>query len=254
MDKNSIVILGADYFRALSVKHAPREVEGRSFCSLTYRYSGKVTINAAGKELVSESDSVTFVPKGLSYLTEVIEDTEFIGIHFDASCESLPRSPIAIKGAGGAMRAMFESLLNGRGGVCAELSRTAMLYTLFAELVSRTENPAGFVPEKIVRARKMIEEGYSDPYFSIGELCRTLGVGTAYVRREFSASFGQSPINYLKELRIRCSKELLLSKAVSVAEVARLSGYTGVSYFIQDFKRAVGESPGEYRKRICFAP
>lgn len=254
MNNRGTYIKKAEYFKVLSAKHAPRRVEGRSFCSLTYRYSGKVSISVADSELISERDSITFVPQYLSYTTEVIEDTGFIGIHFEIDSDSIPTVPTVICGVGGTVRAMFESLIKTRSGAAAELSRTSMLYGLLAELLSRTENASAGVPEKIVRAREIIEASFCNPYFSISGLCGELKVGTAYVRREFASAYGQSPINYLKELRIRKAKELLLSRKISVSEVARLSGYSGLSYFIQDFRKTVGESPGEFRRRICSAP
>ena len=254
MDKNRVVIKKAEYFKALSLKHPQRAVEGRDFCSLTYRYSGTVTVKGAEKELISEKDSVTFVPKNLTYLTEVIEDTGFIGIHFDIESASLPKEPCVIHNVGGAVRTMFESLIKPRDGLAAELSKIAMLYGLFAELLMRADSSTDTVPEKIKRAKETLDKEYCNSRFSIGELCRSLGVTTAYVRREFAVCYGQSPISYLKEIRIRNAKELLLSSKMPVSEVAEHCGYSSFSYFIQDFRRATGEAPGEYRKRICFEP
>lgn len=254
MNSRGTYINNIEYFKVLSVKHTPRRVEGRSFCSLTYRYSGKVTVSVADSELVSERDSVTFVPKSLPYVTEVVEDSSFIGIHFDVPDEALPSEPIVIHDVGGAIRALFESLLKRHDGLAAELMRTANLYQLLVQLLLRTESASESVPKRIEAAKEIIELRFHDPYFSISELCGELGVGTAYVRREFASAYGRSPINYLKELRIRNAKELLLSMKISISEVARLSGYSGLSYFIQDFRKTVGESPGEFRKRICSAP
>lgn len=254
MYENCFVVKSAEYFKALSVKHPTREVNGRSFCSLTYRYSGKVLINAKGAELISEKDSVTFVPKSLPYFTEVAQDTCFIGIHFDVESKNLPTVPFVIHGVGSTIRTMFESLIKPRDGLAAELSKAATLYGLFAELLMRTDGLAETVPEKIKRAKETLDKEYGDPCFSIGELCRRLGVTTAYVRREFALGYGQSPISYLKEIKIRNAKELLLSSKMPVSVVAKLCGYSSFSYFIQDFRRATGEAPGEYRKRICFEP
>ena len=57
-------------------------VTGRSFYSLSYRIRGKVRIRGGGKDLISGPGSLTFVPAGCSYYTEVLEEDEKLLLHF----------------------------------------------------------------------------------------------------------------------------------------------------------------------------
>ena len=113
-------------------------------------------------------------------------------------------------------------------------------------------NPAGSVKDRIAKA--MIEDAYSDPFFSIEGLAEELKISTTYLRREFCRATGLSPIAYLKDARIRRASQLLLSQDITVGEIAARCGYSSISYFIQDFRKKTGESPSQYRSRLRAAP
>ncbi|MGN7284664.1 helix-turn-helix domain-containing protein [Shouchella rhizosphaerae] len=66
--------------------------------------------------------------------------------------------------------------------------------------------------------------------------------------RSFKQLTGQTPIEYLNELRISCAKRLLSEKR-SVREVASQIGITDEFYFSRLFKKKVGLAPTIYTKR-----
>jgi AraC-like DNA-binding protein len=130
-----------------------------------------------------------------------------------------------------------------------------LVYELFDELCKmKLAIGKSKTPEKIVRAKEMIENGYSDPLFSIEGVADALNISTTYLRREFYIAMGMSPIAYLKATRIRHAAQLLLSHDLTVKEVASKCGYSSISYFIQDFHKNMGESPSRYRARLLTAP
>ena len=51
-------------------------------------------------------------------------------------------------------------------------------------------------------------------------------------------------------MRINHSKELLLQNKLKVYEIAEQVGYKNVDYFHKKFKKYVGESPAEFRKKL----
>ena len=71
-----------------------------------------------------------------------------------------------------------------------------------------------------------------------------------YLAHAFTKYYGLSPMSYLIEKRIQCSKELLESTDHSIAEIAQLSGFSSQSYFSQSFRKACGVSAGAYRKEM----
>ncbi len=69
-------------------------------------------------------------------------------------------------------------------------------------------------------------------------LCNTL----------FHQYVGESPINYLMHLRCRKVAELLRSGKIPMTEIASRTGFGGVSYMSESFRKFFEKSPREYRK------
>ncbi|MDR1420094.1 MAG: helix-turn-helix domain-containing protein, partial [Treponema sp.] len=59
-----------------------------------------------------------------------------------------------------------------------------------------------------------------------------------------------SIFDYLLHFRIRQSLSLLADKTSSITDVALASGFSTVSYYGEIFKRLLGMSPGEYRRKF----
>ena len=55
-------------------------------------------------------------------------------------------------------------------------------------------------------------------------------------------------MDYLTELRVNKSKELLCRDDLSVQDVAELVGYRNLKYFSRLFKKITGVSPSDYKK------
>lgn len=70
-------------------------------------------------------------------------------------------------------------------------------------------------------------------------LCNTL----------FHQYVGESPINYLMHLRARKVAELLRAGKMSMSDIAQLTGFGGVSYMSETFRKFFEKSPREYRNQ-----
>ena len=66
--------------------------------------------------------------------------------------------------------------------------------------------------------------------------------------KEFGEQFHITLSKYVTYLRLEHAKQLLQNSDIPVTEVAMLSGYQNVSYFIRSFKKTYGVSPLKYRK------
>ena len=69
-----------------------------------------------------------------------------------------------------------------------------------------------------------------------------------HLQRSFQHYFGQSPGEYLTQLRLTRAKELLRGTPDSVSAIASALGFMDVSYFVKLFKRFEGVTPLAYRK------
>lgn len=75
------------------------------------------------------------------------------------------------------------------------------------------------------------------------------GYNSAYLGKIFNKTVGESFNSYVDHIRIEHSKQLLLQKKFKVYEIAERVGYRNVDYFHKKFRKYVGESPAEFRKK-----
>ncbi|MGM9616905.1 response regulator transcription factor [Butyricicoccus sp.] len=75
------------------------------------------------------------------------------------------------------------------------------------------------------------------------------GYNSSYLGKLFNQKMGQNFNTYLDHVRINEAMHLLDTTQMKVYEIAVRVGYKNVDYFHQKFKKHVGVSPAEYRKR-----
>ena len=75
------------------------------------------------------------------------------------------------------------------------------------------------------------------------------GYNSAYLGKIFTKTVGESFNSYMDHKRIEYSKKLLLDNKLKVYEIAEQAGFKNVDYFHKKFKKYVGQSPIEYRRR-----
>lgn len=68
--------------------------------------------------------------------------------------------------------------------------------------------------------------------------------------RRFRAATGIQPIDYVQRVRVEEAKRRLEITAESVEEVARMVGYEDPTFFRRLFKRLVGMTPADYRRKF----
>lgn len=92
-----------------------------------------------------------------------------------------------------------------------------------------------------------IEHNYSAP-LKLETLASLFGYNSSYLGKLFTQKMNQSFNNYLDEVRIKHSVELLENTYLKVYEIATKVGYSNVNYFHYKFKKLKGISPVEFRK------
>lgn len=75
------------------------------------------------------------------------------------------------------------------------------------------------------------------------------GYNSSYLGKLFAKKAGENFNAYVDHIRIEHSKKLLLNDNAKVYEIAEKVGYRSVDYFHIKFKKYVGQSPAEYRKK-----
>lgn len=86
---------------------------------------------------------------------------------------------------------------------------------------------------------------------SIDELARAARMGSSRFHVVFRERYGSSPYQYLKQLRMNRSLQLLRRRDLSIAQVASRLGYSNAGHFAGLFRETYGMTPREYRKMYC---
>jgi transcriptional regulator GlxA family with amidase domain len=67
--------------------------------------------------------------------------------------------------------------------------------------------------------------------------------------RRFAKATGVSPLDYIHALRLEEAKQMLETQDMPVEAVAFEVGYQDNGFFGRMFRRRVGMTPGQYRRR-----
>ena len=84
---------------------------------------------------------------------------------------------------------------------------------------------------------------------TLGDIASSGNISKSLCNTLFHQYVGESPINYLLHLRCRKVAELLRSGKMPMTEIAAQTGFRGVSYMSETFRKFFESSPREYRKQ-----
>lgn len=83
---------------------------------------------------------------------------------------------------------------------------------------------------------------------TIVDVARHIGISERYLRKLFARYLNLSPLEYLNQIRINKSIELLRNTEMSVKEICFICGFKSPQYFSRIFKQQTGVSPRELTK------
>ena len=102
--------------------------------------------------------------------------------------------------------------------------------------------------EAIHKAKIIMTEKFSQR-ISPTDVADAICMGYSKFRRLFKEFTGYAPLQYLQELRLQRSKQLLASTNLSLAEIADRVGYDNADYFSAAFKKKNHITPTNFRKK-----
>lgn len=82
---------------------------------------------------------------------------------------------------------------------------------------------------------------------SLGMLADRAGMSRSSFAEHFRQTFGRSPMDLVKELRLIRAAQLLATSDTPIKSVAEQIGYESRSYFSRAFRESFGMSPADYR-------
>ena len=94
-----------------------------------------------------------------------------------------------------------------------------------------------------------IRENMEDPELSVENMSKALGMSRTHLHRKLKALTNQSPIEFIKVIRMKQAAYLLSTGKLSVSEVGYKVGYNTPSYFSSSFNAHFGMSPTAYMEQ-----
>ncbi len=102
---------------------------------------------------------------------------------------------------------------------------------------------------RIARVIHHLQSTY-DQKHDISSIARFAGMSSSTFHHAFEKFVGQSPIQYLKKIRLHRARLMMVSKGMSASQAAYEVGYNSPSQFSREFKRQFGLPPNRAAELI----
>ena len=206
-----------------------------------------------GPKLVCGDGGIIYLPHHSNYVNRMIRDGRCYCINFSTT-EDLHLEPFVFNPKN---LSVFENIFTTADKYWAarkdgfEIKCRSLAYELIYNI--RREMQLGYADsgkfDIIAPAVDYIHANYTSELISIEGLAEMCGISHEYLRRLFRLRFNTTPVAYINSMKIARAKELIGSGLYSVNEAAYASGYTDMSHFSREFKKATGISPSLYGKK-----
>lgn len=213
------------------------------------KLSGVSDITYDGKRYFFAADSVLYLPKekrdDVDYRKIIRERGESICIFFESSSR-LPTTPFLVDNVDTYLQGMFLRLCD----MYARRDRDILAcMSAFYDILSNLNAKMTPKLDDMADALAYICEHVSDKYVEIRELAERIGMSEDRFRHKFKQRYNASPLEYFHMVKTEHAKAMLHDKDVSVGAVAASLGFDDLNYFSRFFKKHVGISPSEYKKK-----
>lgn len=223
-----------------SPKGRVENMKNRKFYGLCFCTEGQITYEHRGKKFISNSGNAIILPKGASYTLHRETDGLFPLINFDALNLDIDTFKVINLNNPSPFLDDFNTLCDLSLTEDKGLRIFSTFYGILDRLGTQQEkNPL----EKITH---YIETNLSDTRMTNLTLAQKMGISEVYLRKLFLSNLGQTPKQYILDLRIKTAKSLLTNSSKSVTQISEECGFSSVYHFCRIFKSKTNMTPLEY--------
>ncbi|GFI39817.1 alkaline phosphatase synthesis transcriptional regulatory protein PhoP [Muribaculaceae bacterium] len=104
--------------------------------------------------------------------------------------------------------------------------------------------------EFYARFLKLVESRMGDADMNVDQLASEMGLGRSQLYRKIKALTNYSPVELIRNLRLKRARHLLTTTDRSISEIAYEVGFSTPAYFSKCYREAYGETPTELRSRL----
>ena len=115
--------------------------------------------------------------------------------------------------------------------------------------------PLGTIPNEaddafMQRVIAFVEQNIGNSDADVNQMAEAAAVSRSVLQRKMKQLLGVTPLDFIREARIKRACQLLRTTDGSVADIAYKCGFSDPKYFSRSFKQSVGMSPSEYKQAI----
>ncbi|UOY08049.1 ATP-binding protein [Muricauda sp. SCSIO 64092] len=136
-----------------------------------------------------------------------------------------------------------KNVLFSRATLKDKYSKVISVKTSDVELESNDEK----LIKKLVQ---IVENSLEDGALSVGYLASEVGMSRANLYRKLQAILNETPVNFIKKIRLKRASQLLKKNNMYISEVGYMTGFCNPKYFAKCFSKEFGVSPAEYVKQF----
>ena len=130
------------------------------------------------------------------------------------------------------------------------LSLTRLNAQMVLDFTKRVEaEKCGVHQTKLVRKAREYVMAHIGEAITTDALAKTCGLNRTYLCRVFSEETGMTVGQYVTAIKMEEAKRLMDITPKAISEIADYLGYSSQSHFQRVFKKMLGMTPGEYRRR-----
>ena len=203
-----------------------------------------------------EKDDVFFTFPASSFSIRNCDHAKYLYISFVGNQASEFLNSIGISrdnpichGVRGLESVWFTGLMNTTSQNLSMLTKGLLLYTSSFLYVQHTQAMDATSHNVIEQIRNTIDCCYANADFSLQYVCDMYQYNPKYISRRFHEIIGISFSDYLQSCRIHHACNFLLETDRSMQEIAVSIGYRDALYFSKVFRKHMGMSPTNYRKK-----
>ncbi|MBR6603265.1 MAG: helix-turn-helix transcriptional regulator [Clostridia bacterium] len=224
------------------------EFESRYCSSFIVTFSGKIKFTTTKNVYFCDKDHPIFLPEGLKYTNECIEDAESIVFNFKSTkflsepiiLSPIPENIVRLKYEKMKQTAFLESPM-------CDITVLSEFYSLAEKLfMGKVKNQNSGTSHKTVEiALEFMMKNYNKSNISSKDIAAACFISEIYLRKLFMKELGTTPFKKLTEMRMSKASLLIMEKR-PISEIAERVGYSDVYSFSRAFKHFYGTSPTKY--------
>lgn len=219
-----------------------------SFCDLTFILAGEATYISGSQTFHLSAGEAIFLPHGSDRYAQT-NGMECVAFNFETANPYYTQVTKITWDNDSLLNAYFEDF-NQSWNIKSNISKIRCdgIFLLIISRLLELQQLKRTNPY-ISQIKAYLHHHYQEPIM-VQVVAEIVNLNPVYCGSLFSKETGNTILHYVNELRITKAKELLQCTNATITEIAAEVGFDDLYYFSRIFKKLVGISPKEYRKRI----